>query len=252
MTVRALVIDDERPAREKIRRHLRADPDVEVVGEAATGLEAVDAIRKLSPDLVFLDVQMPGLDGFEALRAERTPVVVFVTAFDEYAIQAFEVEAADYLLKPFDQTRFEQALGRARRRLSSQSGTEAAGIDRLLERVQPLRGHLRRLVVDAGDRVLLVPIKDVTRLSAEGNYVRVHVAGSTYLIRDTLTRLDTRLDPNHFARIHRSTIVAFDTIVELRPWSHGDYEVVLRNGERVRLSRRYQDRVLNRDAPAAE
>jgi two-component system, LytTR family, response regulator len=251
MTLRVLVVDDERPARQKVRAHLAGAPDVEVVGEAATGLEAVELIRRLEPDVVFLDVQMPGLDGFEvveAVGADEMPAVVFVSAFDEYAIKAFDVEAADYLLKPFDEARFGKALDRVRRRLGSTPDADAPGrMERLLTRVRPSRGYLQRLVVTDRDRVVLVPVGDVYRISAAGNYATLHTGGGRRLVRQTLAHLEDRLDPDRFARIHRSEIVAIDAVKELLPLSHGDFEVVLRSGDRLRLSRRFQHRLLKTD-----
>jgi len=253
VTFRVAIIDDERPAREKIRRHLEAHGDMDVVGEAATGLEAVELIRTAKPDLVFLDIQMPGLDGFEvveAVGADEMPAVVFVTAFDQYAIAAFDVEAADYLLKPFDDERFLRALERVRRRLSSegdQGMPRPERLDRLLSRVQPGRGYLQRLVATDRERVRLIAVREVYRFSAEGNYARVHTRDGTWLVRHSLVSLEARLDPDRFARIHRSDIVAIDAIRELHPLSHGDYDVVLKNGEQLRLSRRYQQRLLKGD-----
>jgi len=247
VSLRVLVVDDEPPARRKLMAHLGAEPGVEIVGEAGDGLEAVQAIRRLAPDLVFLDVQMPGLDGFEVLAAvgpESMPAVIFATAFDEYAVKAFEVEAIDYLLKPFDAARFRRAFGRAREALEATRGSAGdASLERLLHNVEAGR-PLRRIVVSERDRVIFVPLDDVTHLSSEGNYVRVCTRGGSHLIRDTLTRLEQRLDAERFARIHRTGIVAVDAILELRPGTHGDHEVVLVTGERLRLSRRYRDRLL--------
>jgi two-component system, LytTR family, response regulator len=254
VTLRVLIVDDERPARQKVAAHLSDAPDMVVVGEASTGLEAVDLIRRLSPDLVFLDVQMPGLDGFEVIEAvgvREMPAVVFVTAFDQYAIPAFDVEAADYLLKPFDAGRFSKALDRVRRRLAREQVKEhPERIERLLARVQTSRGHLQRIVVAERDRVLLVNVKDVYRVSADGNYAMLHTSSGKHMVRHTLTHLDARLDPNRFARIHRSEIVAIDAVKELQPLAHGDYQVVLKNGERLRLSRRFQHRLLKPDDTA--
>jgi two-component system LytT family response regulator len=246
VTLRVLVVDDEPPARRKLAAHLQKEPGVELVGEARDGLEAVSAIQELGPDLVFLDVQMPGLDGFEVIEAvgiERMPPVVFVTAYDEFAVKAFEVQAVDYLLKPFDQARFKKAFARGARRAHGKPAGDGELLLRVLEAVRPA-ARLERLVVRDQGRLLLVPIREVQRLSAEGNYVRVHAAGKTHLVRETLARLEARLDAARFVRIHRSEIVALDAIQELQPFFHGDYVVVLRNGERLRLSRRYQERVL--------
>lgn len=254
MTIRALIVDDEQPARERLRRYLSTADDVAIVGEAADGLEAVDAIRRLSPDLVFLDVQMPGLDGFDVLEAVGTavPAVVFVTAYDQYAIPAFDAEAADYLLKPYDDDRFARALTRARQRVQTASAdsTSTRTLEQVLARLRPSRGFLQRLVVDDRDRVRLVPVRDIFRISAEGNYARVHTAGGTSLVRHSLTYLDSRLDHARFARIHRSDIVAIDAVCELQPVSHGDYDVLLKNGDRVRLSRRFHHRLLKTDETA--
>lgn len=249
MTLRVVVVDDERPAREKLCRFLKAATDTEVVAEAATGVDAVAAIRDWSPDLVFLDVQMPGLNGFEVVEAigtDEMPAVVFVTAFDQYALAAFDVEAADYLLKPFDESRFGKALDRARRRLAHDAGTagSAGHLDRVLTRLGAAQGYVQRLVATERDRVKLVAVREVYRFSAEGNYARVHTLAGNYLVRRSLVQLDERLDPGRFARIHRSDIVAIDAIKELAPLSHGDYDVVLKNGEHLRLSRRYQHRLL--------
>ena len=248
MSLRVLVVDDERPARRKILAHLAAEEDVDVVGEAGDGFEAVGAIREHQPDLVFLDVQMPGLDGFEVVEAvgvDAMPAIVFVTAFDEYALRAFEVEAVDYLLKPFDAPRFQRAFRRARQHVESAAGPGGPEpISRVLAAVQQARGPLLRLVVSDRGRVVLVPVDELTHLSAEGNYVRAHTRKGSHLIRDTLARLEARLDADRFARIHRSEIVAIDAIQELQAASHGDYVVLMKNGERLRLSRRYQGRLL--------
>jgi two-component system LytT family response regulator len=247
MSLRVLVVDDEPPARRKVRAHLGIEADVEVVGEAGDGLEAVHAIRKLRPDLVILDVQMPGLDGFEVLAAvgpETMPAVIFATAFDEYAVKAFEVEAVDYLLKPFDGERFRRAFGRARAALAERTPETRAGrLERLLRNVEDSR-PLRRLVVRERDRVHFVQLTDVTHLTSEDNYVRVHTRKGSHLIRGTLAHLEGRLDPERFVRIHRTSIVALDAVEELRPGTHGDYELVLFGGERLRLSRRYRERLL--------
>jgi two-component system LytT family response regulator len=179
-----------------------------------------------------------------ALDPEALPAVIFATAFDEYAVKAFEVEAVDYLLKPFDAARFRRAFGRARRAMeSAPSKEEGQRLARLLRCVGDGR-PLRRLVVNERDRVLLVPVDDVIHLSSEGNYVRVHTRSRSHLIRDTLVALEGRLDPDRFARIHRTGIVAVGAVAELRPGTHGDYQIVLDTGERLRLSRRYRERLL--------
>jgi two-component system LytT family response regulator len=246
VSARVLIVDDEAPARRKLRAQLVTEAGIEIVGEAGSGPEAVDAIRTLRPDLVFLDVQMPGMNGFEVLEAvgaEGMPVVVFVTAYDEFALEAFEVQAVDYLLKPFSKERFDRALERALRALEHREDGRVQ-VRSLLEKVLAGRRPLRRLVVRTGERMLLVGLHEVLHLEADGNYVKVHTASGVHLLRETLTALEGRLDPERFARIHRGEIVNLDAVKEIQPYFHGDLVVVLKNGERLRLSRRYRERVL--------
>jgi two-component system, LytTR family, response regulator len=246
--IRTLIVDDEQPARRKILAHLADYPEIEVAGEAGNGLEAVEAIRGIEPDLVFLDIQMPGMDGFEVLASVGTdamPVTVFVTAYDEFALRAFEVEAVDYLLKPFDEERFSRALERAVRRVRSRAG-DRQPMSQLLEKVRPGSAWLQRIVVRDEGKLFFVAVTDVLRFSAEQNYVRLHTRTGPFLIRETLNRLEARLDPERFARVHRSEIVNIDQISELQPWSHGDYRIVLKDATRLRLSRRYQHGFLER------
>lgn len=246
MTTRALVVDDEPPARRKVSLHLRGDERVAVIGEASNGLEAVEAIQELTPDLVFLDIQMPGLTGFEVVESvglDAMPAVVFVTAYDEFALRAFEVEAVDYLLKPFDAKRFSLALDRALRRLSQQS-SEQERLDRLLSTIRPGSRSLQRLVVRKNGRLVLVGIDEVFRFSARENYVEIYTAAGNHLIRETLTHLEARLDPDRFVRVHRSDIINLEYIREFQPWTHGDYLIVLKTGDRLRMSRRYTGRVI--------
>jgi two-component system, LytTR family, response regulator len=241
MSVRVLIVDDEAPARRKLRNHLRKIDQAEVAGEAASGAEAVKQIRRLAPDLVFLDVQMPGMTGFDVIEeigVDAMPPVVFVTAYDQFALDAFDVQAVDYLLKPYDHKRFERAWLRARK---SDPGVTAA-LEALL--AHGSERFLRRIVVREDERLFFLPLREVTRFSASGNYVEVHTASGHHLVRGTLANLERRLDPERFARIHRSEIVNIDSIRELRSWFHGDYLVVLKNGDELRLSRRYHDRLL--------
>ena len=245
--LRILIVDDEQPARLKVRRHLEGRPEVGAVAEAADGLAAVEAIRRDQPDLVFLDIQMPALNGFEvieAVGAEAMPKVVFVTAFDDYAIRAFDVSALDYLLKPYSDERFDAAFARAIERLGPHMAADRAALVRLQAGERFGGDRLRRLVVGDRGRLELVPVAKVTHLTAAGNYVEVHAEGQCHLVRATLAGLERRLDADRFVRIHRSTIVNLDHVKVLQADLGGDYEVLLRDGTALRLSRRYKDRVL--------
>jgi two-component system, LytTR family, response regulator len=249
MAIRTLIVDDEPLARSRLRALLEREEDITVVGECGDGNEAVAAIRELQPDLLFLDVQMPALDGFgvlEAVGGDRVPAVIFVTAYDKYAIQAFEVHALDYLLKPFDRERFHLALERARAQLQREETVAAS--ERLLAlledaQAQAAKKPLQRLVIKSGGRVFFLRVEEIDWIEAAGNYVRLHVARETHLLRETMNALETRLDPEQFVRIHRSTIVHLDRIQELQPWFHGDYKVILRDGTQLTLSRGYRQKL---------
>ena len=247
-TIRALVVDDEPVARRRVRRLLSAEPDVEVIGECGDGRSAIEAIRTLRPDLVFLDVQMPDADGFEVLRAltagDPMPAIIFVTAFDHYALAAFEVHALDYLLKPFDRGRFARAVARAREHLGGRA--ESRDDQRIAGLLTEVRGKTRflvRFVVRADGRVRLIDAADIDWIEAADNYVVLHAGATTHVVRDTMARLEGELDPEAFVRIHRSAIVRIDRIVELRPSFHGDFAVSLRDGTRLTLSRTHRARV---------
>jgi two-component system, LytTR family, response regulator len=248
MTVRVLIVDDEELARQRLQRLLAAEEDVEVIGEASDGVQALDSIRRLTPDLVFLDVQMPEVDGFavlERLRPRPAPAIIFVTAHDDYALRAFDVHAVDYLRKPFDAARFKEAFSRARQRLAG-SGAEdqARKIDALLAQVesQPPRSR-ERLMVRTDGRLYFVRIDDIDWIEAAGNYVKLHVGRDTHLMRETMTGIEKMLDPTRFLRIHRSAIVNLDRVREMQPWFSGEYTVILRDGTQLRLSRVYRDRL---------
>jgi two-component system LytT family response regulator len=243
-----LIVDDERPARTKVRRFVSADADVGQIFEAPDGVRAVDVIREESPDLVFLDVQMPGLDGFgvvEALAPDALPHVVFVTAFDDYAVRAFDVHAVDYVMKPFDAERLGRALERAKAAIASRrDGGEAARMERLLadlRRERPER--LERLLVQGAECSVLLPLTRVDRLESARNYVVLHAGRESFRVRSTLDRLEQRLDPRRFVRVSRTAIVNVDRVAELKPWSHGDWVVVLTDGAKLRLTRSFRDRL---------
>jgi two-component system LytT family response regulator len=236
--MRVLIVDDEPLACERLRTLLSGEPDIEIAGECHDGASALAAIRRLAPDLVFLDVQMPEMDGFAVLRAlDRMPAVIFVTAFDQFAIQAFEVHALDYLLKPFDRERFQKALARARR------GDLDARLRGLIEELRGRKQYTDRLVVRSGGRVLFLRVEELDYIESAGNYVRLHSGSEQYLYRETMARLESSLDPAKFARIHRSTIVNVDRVKELHPMFRGDYAVVLRDGRELTLAKSYRDRL---------
>lgn len=238
-----LVVDDEAPARQRVRDLLRRDPDVGVVQEATDGLDAVALIRRTVPDLVLLDVQMPELDGLgvvDAVGVEAMPLTVFVTAHDQHAIRAFETNAIDYLLKPFGDERFEAMLSRVRARLADR--TSRVFHDRLARLVAPAAtsSWIDRIVVKMGGATRLLAARDIDWVEAAGVYVTLHTGNRAILHRMTLSDLEARLDPRVFVRIHRSSLVNLEKVSHLEPLSHGEFEVVMRSGARVRLSRTYR------------
>jgi two-component system LytT family response regulator len=245
--IRTLIVDDESLARERIRDMLASDPQIEVVADCANGQDAITAIKLLSPDLVFLDVEMPGIDGFgvlEALSSDRLPTIIFVTAYDQYAVRAFEVFALDYLLKPFDQERFDKALKRAKAQLSiEQNDALNQRILNALEAIKTRPVHLERLVIKMNGHVFFIKSEEIDWLEAEGNYVRLHAGKESYLLRDTISALESQLDPKRFIRVHRSAIVNIDRITELQPWFHGEYRIILREGVQLTLSRTYREKL---------
>jgi two-component system, LytTR family, response regulator len=241
--IRTVIVDDEPLARDGIRLRLANERDIDVIGEAADGSAAVKLIRDELPDLVFLDVQMPGMSGFDVLSAiagEHLPVIVFVTAYDQYAIRAFDVRAIDYLLKPFTRERFEETLRRARRELEHRE--EDGGSSRVADLVSD---PLTRLVVRNRDRYVLLKAEEVDWMEAAANYVEVYARGKSFLVRTTISSLEQKLDPRRFTRIHRSTIVNVDRIAEIRSDAHGDFDVLLTNGKVLRMTRGYSERLLS-------
>lgn len=247
MKIRTLIVDDEPLARERIRTLLADELDVEIIGECANGREAIGAIQRDKPDLLFLDVQMPELDGFGVLQmigAENVPAIIFVTAYDQYALRAFEVHALDYLLKPFDRERFQKALQRARLQIQqANDGNLNQRLLALLENLQPERKWLERLVIKSGGRVFFLKVEEIDWIEAAGNYVRLHAGRESHLLRETIKNLETQLDPKKFLRLNRSTIVRIDRIKELQPWFNGEYAVILHDGTRLTSSRGYRERL---------
>jgi two-component system LytT family response regulator len=248
--IRALIADDEPLARERLRMLLQSEEWLDVVEEVSDGLAAIAAIQKLRPDLVFLDVQMPGATGFEVIEAvgpDSMPFVVFVTAYDQYALKAFDVHAVDYLLKPFDRQRFQSGLARVRQQLEHRAGGELER--RLLELVQDLKppwSKIERFVIKAGGRVFFVRAEEIDWIEAAGNYVKLHVGTDAHLFRETMNAIEARLNPDTFYRIHRSHIVNIERVRELQPWFNGEYVVFLKDGTRLTLSRGYREKLQER------
>jgi two-component system, LytTR family, response regulator len=240
--ISTLIVDDEPLARERLRSLLADRPAFTIVGECANGGEAVDALRSVRPELVFLDVQMPELDGFEVLRAidpDDWPAVVFVTAYDQYALKAFDVHALDYLLKPFDRARFERALGRAEAELRDRRAQRGAD-SRLIALVESLRRDRQRphrIVVRSDARIAFVNVAEIDWIEAAGNYVTLHVGPAAHLLRDTMKRLERELAGARFARLHRSAMVNLDRVRELRQTADGTWEVLLADGTRLNAGR---------------
>lgn len=247
--IRVLIVDDEPLAREGVRLHLEHHSDVEIIGECGSGEEAVDRIEADRPDLVFLDVQMPGLDGFgvlEAIGVDEMPAVVFITAYDQFALRAFEAHALDYLLKPFEAERFDKALDRVRTQLRGrETGVVGDRLRRLVATLGSKERYLERMIARTNGKILILRVDDVDWVEAAANYVRVHIGSKQYLVRETMTNLEARLDPDKFLRIHRSVIVRKDRIKELEPLFQGDYSIILVDGTRLTSSRGYRDRIQN-------
>ena len=248
--IKVLVVDDEPLARERLTSLLSQEPDVELVGPARDGEEAITAIHDDSPDLVFLDVQMPQMNGFDVIEAvgtDKMPLVIFVTAYDQHALKAFQVRALDYLLKPFDRERFGDALQRARKQLDREEtgdlGRRLLALVKDLRRDQP---RSDRLVVKSGGRLFFLRTDEIDWVEAAGNYVRLHVGPASHLLRETMNAIEGRLDPEKFFRIHRSRIVNMERIQELQPWLNGEYAVLLRTGTRLTLSRGYREQLQDR------
>lgn len=248
MKISTLIVDDEPLARDRVKRFLRDEHDIQIVGECGNGREAVAAIREQKPDLVFLDIQMPEKNGFEVVKAldERVmPAVIFVTAYDQYALQAFDVHALDYLLKPFNRERLHKAVSHARDQIETKRiGNLDERLASLIKDLKAERKYLERLVVKSVGRVFFLKVEEIDWIEAAGNYVKLHTGREAHMIRETMNGIEAKLDPDRFLRIHRSTVVNIDRIKELHPMFSGDYAVILRNGTELALSRNYRERLL--------
>jgi two-component system LytT family response regulator len=246
MSIRALVVDDEPLARRTIRRFVGKNTGVEIVGECGDGESAVQAIQDSKPDLVFLDIQMPEMDGFQVLSkigADQMPVTIFVTAYDRFAVRAFDANAIDYLLKPVGKARLERALARAKQRIAGKVDCdEVPRIISALEQLAAAKQYPHRLAIPKNGRIMFVATNDIDWIGAEGNYVRLHVGNREHEFRETLTELGEKLNPAEFLRIHRSTIVNIARIKEIQAWFHGHHRVLLENGTELRMSR-YQHEI---------
>ena len=241
--IRALIVDDEPLARKRIKSLLAQDSSVDVIGECPDGYKAVSSINELTPDLVFLDVQMPAMDGFEVIKTigpEQMPTVIFVTAYDQYALKAFEVNALDYLLKPFNRSRFQKTLERAKAMIRQNGNVN----NQLLSLLGDLRREQEipdRFIIKSGGRVVFLRVEEIDWMRTVGNYVRLQVGRDSHLMRETMNGMEAKLNPDRFMRIHRSTIVNIDRVKEVQPWAKGEYVVIMRDGTRLIMSRLYRE-----------
>lgn len=244
-SIRTIIVDDEPLACKRLAKLLKEDEEVEVVEICANGQEAIEQINEKEPDLVFLDIQMPEINGFEVLQnieSEKVPIVIFVTAYDEYALKAFEVHALDYLMKPFNKERFQDSLERAKASIKNDSNKQIGEkIESLLEYMDPEEGALKRILIKTSNRYFFLKTIDIDWIESAGNYVRIHSGNSNYLIRETMINMEKKLDSEQFFRIHRSTIINVDKVKELEQWFHGDYQVIMYNEEKLTMSRNYKE-----------
>ena len=245
--IRALIVDDEPLARKRIKSLLAHESSVDVIGECSDGHKAVTSINELTPDLVFLDVQMPAMDGFEVIKTigpERMPTVIFVTAYDQYALKAFVVNAIDYLLKPFDRRRFQKTMERAKAMIRGlQNGNVNNQLLSLLDDLRREQEMPDRFIIKNGGRVVFLRVEEIDWMRVVGNYVRLQAGAESHLMRETMNGMEAKLSPDKFMRIHRSTIVNIDRVKEVQPWAKGEYVVIMRDGTRLIMSRRYRERL---------
>jgi two-component system LytT family response regulator len=235
--IKALIIDDEELGRKIIREYLDSHPEVEIQAECQDAFQALEAIEKYHPNLLFLDIQMPEVNGFELLEMlEHKPYIIFSTAYDQYALKAFEVNAVDYLLKPFDQQRFDSALQRVKD-LIRQQQDESEKIRNLLRHIQSDKQYLKNILVKKAGKIIMLNINEVQWMEAEGDYVNLHTAEDSYLVLQSLKQLETRLEPDKFVRVHRSSIVNLEAVKEIAPWSKGKWKIILKDGNEIIISR---------------
>ena len=248
MKIRTLIVDDEPLARDRVKRFLRDETDITIVGECGNGAEAIKTIKQEKPDLVFLDIQMPEKNGFEVIKsldAKSVPTVIFVTAYDQYALQAFDVHALDYLLKPFNRERLHRAVAHAREYIENKHrGNLDERLASLIADLKSEKKYLERLVVKSVGRVFFLKVDEIDWIEAAGNYLKLHAGREAHMIRETMNGIEAKLNPDKFLRIHRSTMVNIDRIKELHPMFSGDYEVILHNGTELTLSRNYRERFI--------
>jgi len=249
-SLQVLIVDDEKLSRHRLRRLLSEDAELEIAGECATGHDCLQFLATHSPDLVFLDVQMPGMDGFgviDAIGPERMPCTIFVTAYDQFALRAFEVHALDYLLKPFDEKRLAESVRRAKRQILHREGeTDRERLRNILQAMQTSTRYRDRLAVKQGENLMILRADQVDWIQAADNYVNLHCGHETHALRGTMNSLQQTLDPAKFIRIHRSAIVNLDRVKALQPWFRGDYRVVLTTGVQLTLSKSYRQSLRDR------
>ncbi len=244
--IRAIIVDDEPLAREKVQLFAKGETDIEIVDVCSNGHEAITSFRKFTPELLFLDIQMPEMTGFEVIKhlhSNPLPGIIFITAYDEFALRAFEFHALDYLLKPFDRERFQKAVAHAREALRSTSESQVTTeqIKALLDSMKETPAKLERLIVKTNGRIIFLRLEEIDWMEAAGNYIKLHVGNESHLVRETMNNLEQQLHPQQFIRIHRSTIINIEKIKELQPYFNGEYKVVLKNNTQVILSRGFRE-----------
>lgn len=247
MRIRAAIADDELPARQILREYLASDPEIEIVGEFGDGATTIREVRRLQPDLLFLDIEMPecnGLQVVEAIGSDQLPAIVFVTAYDEFAIKAFELEAVEFLVKPFDFGRFQSALGHAKRQVQTRNPAKVLSAIREALVGRSAGSYPQRLGVRGNGRVVVLNVDDIDWVEADGNNINLHAGSAIHVMHRTMREFEEKLDPEKFARIHRSTIVNISKVQDLQPWVTGEYIVRLKNGRELTMTRRYRDHVL--------